>query len=110
MSLLQKWSTSFRELRTNDQTVEASVVSNRTAGLDLQSTLNKVTGLVEFDRISDSAVRSEVARQLGDASAARLFFSEFRFSLDEPSLEDLESLDRKSTRLNSSHIPLSRMP
>src|SRR6185369_4768157 len=95
MSLLQKWAISFRELRTNDRSVEASVVSNRTAGPDLQASLNKITGLVDFDRILDSAVRSEVARQLGDADAARLFFSEFRFSLDEPSLEDLEKLLRR---------------
>jgi len=95
MSLLQKWATSFRDLRTNDQSVVASVVSNRTAGLGLQASLTKTTGLVDFDRIPDNAVRSEVARQLGDAVAARLFFSEFRFSLDEPSLEDLESLLRR---------------
>ena len=95
MSLLQKWAFSFRELRANDRSVMASVVSNRTAGPDLQASLNSLTGLVDFDRILDSAVRSEVARQLGDTGAARLFFSEFRFSLDEPSLEDLEKLLRR---------------
>ena len=95
MSLLQKWATSFRELRTSVQSVVASVVSNRTAGPDLKASLNKATGLVDFDRIPDNAVRSEVARQLGDAAAARLFFSEFRFTLDEPSLEDLESILRR---------------
>ena len=33
-----------------------------------------------------------------------------RLGLTETELSKLEGEDRKSTRLNSSHIPLSRMP
>ena len=64
-------------------------------GTRSSSPLNSTTGLVDFDRIPDSAVRAEMVQQLGDQAAARLFFSEFRFSLDEPSLEDLEGLLRR---------------
>ena len=35
---------------------------------------------------------------------------EQKSKLKEMDLEDSETSDRKSTRLNSSHIPLSRMP
>jgi hypothetical protein len=99
MSLLEKWATSWRELFANSQLVEASVVSNRIAGPDLQATLNATTGLVDFDR-TDNEVRTEIVRQLGGAEAARQFFEQFRFSLNEPSLKDLEgSLRRRFGRL-----------
>ena len=37
-------------------------------------------------------------------------FEDVRNALDEAEIMDVMSVDRKSTRLNSSHIPLSRMP
>lgn len=100
MSLLEKWSASLRELLANGQLAEASVVSNRTAGPDLQAALNSATALVDFDRIADDAVRTEVSRQLGGEPGAREFFSLFQFNLNEPSLNDLESsLRRRFDRL-----------
>jgi hypothetical protein len=100
MSLLEKWSASLRELLANGQLAEASVVSNRTASPDLQAALNSATALVDFDRIVDDAVRTEISRQLGGEPGAREFFSQFRFNLNEPSLNDLESsLRRRFDRL-----------
>ena len=100
MSLLQKWAASLREILADSQLAEASVVSNRTAGPDLQAALNTVTGLVDFNRIVDDAIRTEVLRQFGGESGAREFFSQFLFSLNEPSLNDLEaSLRRRFDRL-----------
>lgn len=100
MSLLEKWATSLRELLADGQLAEASVVSNRTAGDDLRAALNGATGLVDFDRIADDSVRAEVVRQIGGEAEARQFFGQFRFKLNEPSLNDLErSLRRRFDRL-----------
>ncbi len=105
MSLLEKWATSLRELLANGQLAEASVISNRTAGPDLQAAINTVTGFVDFDRIADDTVRTEVSRQLGGESLAREFFSQFRFCLNEPSLNDLEgSLRRRFDQLGGTEI------
>ena len=53
-----------------------------------------------------------VAKILGDFVKARVDQSEhqIRRQADEFLSVAVEQIDRKSTRLNSSHIPLSRMP
>jgi AAA domain len=103
MSLLEKWAASLRELLAKGPIAEASVVSNRTAGDDLRAALNSATGLVDFDRIADDSTRADIVRLLGGESEARQFFGQFRFSLNEPSLNDLESsLRRRFDRLGGS--------
>jgi hypothetical protein len=104
MSLLKKWAFSLSELRATYQIAEASVISNRTAGADLQAVINRTTGLVDFDNIS-AAVRVEIISQLGGEPEAHQFFAQFRFNLNEPSLDDLEGLlRRRFDRLSGTEI------
>ena len=59
--------------------------------------LNGIFAMYEIALVSSSKARLETLVAKGNKSARGV-------------LKQLEEPDRKSTRLNSSHIPLSRMP
>ena len=62
------------------------------------------TSLPSHHAVGDEALETlELGREVGREVDAVL-------ALDRPDVDFLAALDRKSTRLNSSHIPLSRMP
>ena len=80
--------------------------------------------LIEFKLASNSKLKQNLAKQVEVYEKANstnksikviLYFNATEFNkiqriLKELGLEKSENIDRKSTRLNSSHIPLSRMP
>jgi|GEM_PF-1001155 len=89
-SLLQKWAFSLKKpLLTQHPIHEVSVVSNRQPASDIKHVLS-LDGFVDFDRILDQDVRQRIVAQLGAEELARDFFSQFRFHLNEPNLDDLE--------------------
>jgi len=88
-SLLEKWGSSFEDLKKLGSSYEVSVVSNRKASGNLQAALSP-DGLIDIDKIGDSNVRRDVVNQLGDESKAREFFLQFRFDLDQQGLEEKE--------------------
>ncbi len=92
-SLLAKWAYGFGELKATSDSIDAALVSNRRAGLDIEAVLLP-DGRVNFDRI-DADVRIEITRQLGSEGEARTFFGVFRFDLDHPDLEVLEETLRE---------------
>ena len=63
---------------------------------------------IRIDPIDALAV-SETEKRLQDIKA-RLYVKEQLMAQGMPQMANAAPLDRKSTRLNSSHIPLSRMP
>jgi hypothetical protein len=88
-SLLWKWGSSFQQLKGAYAGVKASLVSNRRAGDDLQSSLAP-PGVVDLERVTDSKVRDSVVAQFGGEDNAREFFAAFQFQLDQPDLYTLE--------------------
>lgn len=94
-SLLEKWGSSFGNLKNQRSIYEVSVVSNRKASEDLQVVLSP-NGLLDIDKIKDPEVRGEIINQLGDESKAREFFQQFHFYLDQQGLAEKEdSICRK---------------
>ena len=87
-SWLQKWFESYFRLRGAHQVVDASLVTNRRASAEVGAVLTQ-EGRIDFDRIPEPT-RSHVISHLGDEARVRQFFTEFRFSLNEPSLRDLD--------------------
>jgi hypothetical protein len=88
-SLLEKWGSSFENLKKLGSSYDASVISNRKASGNLKAALSS-DGLIDIDKIGDSNVRRDVANQLGDESKAREFFLQFHFYLDQQGLEEKE--------------------
>jgi len=80
-SLLGRWSVSLRNVEAQNTVHEAALDSNRRAAPEIAATLS-LAGLVNFDKITDQAVRHEIARQVGDETKARDFFSKFHFYVD----------------------------
>ncbi|MEX2302987.1 MAG: ATP-binding protein [Bryobacterales bacterium] len=100
-SLLSKWGASFQELLGAYENVEASLVSNRRPGDDLQNSFG-APGVVDLDRISDATVRGSVVTHLGGRKIAREFFAAFKFQLGQPNLEVLEEyIESRFLRLHS---------
>lgn len=93
-SLLEKWASSMEQLNKQGAVHEASVVSNRKAAKEVQTTLSS-EGLVDFGKIGDSAIQDRIVQQLGDEARARSFFAEFHFFLDRSSLDDYEEAVRR---------------
>ncbi len=88
-SLISKWAQSVKVFEEEAKiNFEASVVSNRRPAADLAAAL--LVRQLEYDKITDSATRSELVRQIGTEAGVRKFFSQFQFRLDQPSLEVLE--------------------
>src|SRR5260370_42540741 len=61
-SLLSKWGSSFRELKGDHASVEASLFSNRRPGDDLRNSFAG-PGTVDIERITDATVRDKVMTQ-----------------------------------------------
>lgn len=96
-SLLQKWATSLDIAMQKYTLHEAAVISNRSAGDDLREALT-LNGQVEFDRI-EATIQQRIIGQLGDEAAARRFFDQFYFRLNQPNLSEREDgLRRRFTR------------
>jgi len=93
-SLLEKWASSLKQFNDQKPVYEASVISNRRAADELQVTLSP-EGLVDFNKISDAAIREMIVYQLGGEAIARGFFTEFHFRLDHPGIETLENSLRR---------------
>ena len=72
---------------------------NRIGGSDWQNTKRRARKAVK-----------QIAAELIQLYAARMSAPGFAFSPDNSWQRELENSDRKSTRLNSSHVALSRMP
>ncbi len=92
-SLVEKWSASVLSLLKNGAMVDAAVVSNRRAGADLQVSLT-LGGLVDLGKVGEET-RDTIIQQCGSEEDARLFFSTFKFLLDQPNLEDFENATRQ---------------
>lgn len=93
-SFLSKWSSSLDLLRQQGPVAEACLITNRKPS---QSLANQIfpNGAINFKKITDSKIRSEIVRQLGGLSRAHSFFGQFRFYLDRPGLDNLEAALQK---------------
>ena len=87
-SLVSKWAKSVKTFEEAGIPFEACVVSNRRAAPDLLTAVQAER--LDYDKITNSAVHTELIRQLGSETAVRRFFSQFQFRLDQPSLEVIE--------------------
>jgi hypothetical protein len=96
-SLLEKWSTSLSKLAEQFAIEDAAVVSNRKASPEIEQCLS-LDGLIDFDKISDLATRQSIIQQIGGEDKARVFFSMFRFRLNEPGVTELERAIRAKFR------------
>ena len=85
----------------------------------------EITGVIDFCRIKEDHIIAWVpidkksGHLIGEASISlskmrvsdhRMLFSEFLLDEKQQMLQTVSKVDRKSTRLNSSHIQKSRMP
>ena len=66
----------------------------------------------EYKDVSKHIAQTEELAAASDADMRELAYEELKslVAKRDELIGDLKVLDRKSTRLNSSHIPLSRMP
>ena len=84
-------------------------------GLPLAVEFAKKTQVVGFDidqaRVDELNTGHDSTLEVEDEDLKLVFISSsFRLSVSSSSHPTAPPTDRKSTRLNSSHIPLSRMP
>jgi len=93
-SLLQKWATTLEELNDQYPDIDASVISNRQAALDLEVALNTSTFLIQFEHIP-TETRQIIIEQLGSEMSARSFFKNCKFRLNYPNLVDLEEAQQR---------------
>lgn len=89
-SLLQKWSASLSELRTQGTIHEAALYTNRQADPAIADIMG-ADGRISFDDISDEQVRRQIVKQLGSEAAAREFFATFQFRLGQREPATLEA-------------------
>ena len=71
---------------------------------------DRVTTVVTFEELDDELIRDYVATGEPLKVAGGFTLDGFSSPLIKTISGDYTNVDRKSTRLNSSHIPLSRMP
>ncbi len=88
-SLLQKWAGTIATISADAQIHEACLVANRQPDAELKNLLSP-SGLIDFDRVTDTSLREALTKQIGNEAAARAFFLNFRFYLDRPGLEHYE--------------------
>ena len=124
--IMQKRLDHFIEVVRADPAVEN--VTGYTGGFQRNSAWMSISLKPRQERVeSADQVVARLRKQLAREPGARLFMvpaqdlrfgartssSQFEYTVKADDLEDLKvwsPRDRKSTRLNSSHIPLSRMP
>jgi hypothetical protein len=90
-SLLMKWSKSLTKIKEKATVSEAAFLTNRRASQQFESCFGDHHGWVDFDRIPDSDVKTQIIDQLTAEESARDFFEQFLFKLDQPDLLDLEA-------------------
>ena len=80
----------------------------------VQKIFKSATGAID---LTDEQLRNEINKLFGDDQELAVYPGTRRVSIKQESVDgvgfgikNLLQGDRKSTRLNSSHIPLSRMP
>ena len=88
LSLLQKWASSLREIKTQWPIFEASVYSNRRAATELEAALEN--GTIIFDQVREPVIQQEIVKQLGGEVASKEFFAIFQFRLNQPGLFEIE--------------------
>lgn len=87
-SLLEKWISSFEELNAHKPIYEASLISNRRADPAIRAILSP-DRLIDYGQL-DNSTRENIVEQIGDENKVKKFFSNFRFYVDQPKLENLE--------------------
>lgn len=94
LSLLQKWASSLRKIKSQWPIFEASVYSNRRAATELEVALKN--GYIIFDQIHEPDIQQEIIKQLGGEDASKEFFKNFQFRLNRPGLSEIkEGLRRR---------------
>ncbi len=88
LSLLQKWASSLREIKSQWSIFEASVYSNRRAATELEVALEN--GYIIFDQVHEPDIQQEIVKQLGGEDASKEFFKNFKFRLNQPGLSEIE--------------------
>ena len=86
------------------QTYKADLLENRLRVITGKEASAKIKGILKFD---DGTVYTEEPAYIAPQTKP---LSDEEIMQIADSFEEIVPLDRKSTRLNSSHIPLSRMP
>ena len=93
-SLLQRFADSLRRARMLGPIAEAALHTNRPGATTFKASLDP-SGRVAFEKISPVELRELIAKQLGGEAESHEFFRDFRFFLDQPSLEILEESARR---------------
>jgi hypothetical protein len=103
-SLLKKWADALAPHLQAGCVHEAVLYTNRKAATEIASLMSG--DRIDFDAITETAIRSEIITQLGCEDAARAFFSEFRFRVDCPEPVTLE--ESLKSRFLTLHGDISR--
>ena len=104
---------------TEEQTVEEADDTQRMEALEqsvrilesrllhLEERINALLGEEDADAVHDIPLGASPMRGNPDAELTLVVFGDYQ---SDYTTRSQHAIDRKSTRLNSSHIPLSRMP